>query len=179
MKTIEEMRAIEEMKTKNIRFKRRIVDAWEALPKEEREPRSLLALCKEHEISYNTAVNWRRKKVLNTTGALKTESPESEEDAVLKNLAHLDTNDPQAVLNSLWQMCVNGNNSAACERWFREKRAKEQEHKAGVELGISADEIAKRDMEAERQLREWSNRNQGSEGTGEGKVSEELPLLSS
>jgi len=80
----------------------------------------------------------------------------------------------QAVLEALRKMAIDGKNAFAAKTFLQAKGVFVEKTESKVIHELSADEIARRNLEADRELREWRR----TSGQGMEKVPKEPPLLS-
>ena len=151
--------------------------------KKDGEPISLKQFLKDHKMQKQTFYRYEGEYNLTlkqTTALTETEEFSQKKDIYLRAqgidvpIKTKEEKDEELVLKALKKMAVDDGNASAAKFWLQATGKFEEKSQVKLNVEISADEYARRNLEAERQLREWeqSNRPRVEE------VSEEPPLLS-
>jgi len=120
---------------------RDLYEKWKRVPKKEREPRTKIAFAKEHGVSIQTLMAWDKKADHANLDRQIDELPVEEQIKVFKSLMFKIVQNPKAP-------SMDRKLFAQMHGLITDKA------EVKVEIGLTADEITKRNLEAERQLRE-------------------------
>ena len=119
---------------------RDLYEKWKRVPKKEREPRTKIDFAKEHGVSIQTLMKWDKKPF---------------HADLSKQIDDLSVEEQIKVFKSLMFKIVQNPNAPSMDRKLFAQMHGLITDKAEVkvEVGLTADEITRRNLEAERQLR--------------------------
>lgn len=123
-------------------YKKQVFYDWLSKSPSERDPFSQKDLAKKLGITESTLINWKKEKA-----NARIMAPEEKE---YDSIAYLRGRSPEAD-KALITSCLSGNASSLK---LLKQLLGDLVEKTEVTLGLTADEIARRNLEAERQLRE-------------------------
>ena len=140
---------------------RKLYDEWKLLPKKKREPRTKKAFALAHGVVEQTLTNWDKRG--NDLDRQLNDLPIEEQIKVFRSL--------------MFKIIQNPSASTMDRKLFAEMYGlRTDKSEVKVEIGLSADEITRRNLEAERRLREEGYRALPRPGVEE--VQGISPLLS-
>jgi len=117
---------------------RKLYDEWKLLPKKKREPRTKRAFALEHGVVEQTLTNWDKRG--NDLDRQLNDLPIEEQIKVFRSL--------------MFKIIQNPSASTMDRKLFAEMYGlRTDKTEVKVEIGLTADEITRRNLEAERQLR--------------------------
>ena len=140
---------------------RKLYDEWKLIPKKKREPRTKKAFALAHGVVEQTLTNWDKRG--NDLDRQLNDLPIEEQIKVFRSL--------------MFKIIQNPSASTMDRKLFAEMYGlRTDKSEVKVEIGLSADEITRRNLEAERRLREEGYRALPRPGVEE--VQGISPLLS-
>jgi len=117
---------------------RKLYDEWKLLPKKKREPRTKRAFALEHGVVEQTLTNWDKRG--NDLDRQLNDLPIEEQIKVFRSL--------------MFKIIQNPSASTMDRKLFAEMYGlRTDKTEVKVKIGLTADEITRRNLEAERQLR--------------------------
>ena len=142
---------------------RKLYEEWKLLPKKKREPRTKKAFALEHGVVEQTLTNWDKKTDHIDLDRQLNDLPVEEQIKVFRSL--------------MFKIVQNPNAHSTDRKLFADMYGLiTDKSEVKVEIGLSADEITRRNLEAERRLREEGYRALPRPGVEE--VQGLSPLLS-
>jgi len=117
-----------------------LYEKWKRVPKKERQPRTKIDFAKEHGVSIQTLMKWDKKPFHADLSKQIDELPVEEQIKVFKSL--------------MFKIVQNPNAPSMDRKLFAQMHGLiTDKAEVKVEVGLTADEITRRNLEAERQLR--------------------------
>ncbi len=136
--------------------------------KKDGAPISLKQFLKSHKMQKQTFYRYEGEYNLTqkqTTTLTETEDSQIKRDIYMRAqgidvpVKTQEEKDEELVLKALKKMAINDHNASAAKFYLQATGKFEEKSQVNLNVEISADEYAKRNLEAERQLREWEQSN--------------------